>query len=692
MRVGATREVLRAGSLFLVAALVGMVYAATWGGKPQFWQNTTFTQGLMWVCGHGFVNPKVSQIPGLAAFLDGATDAFDCDCIPRDIEVLPDDTAGMSYEEVAAFHPQPEFPGFLPWQRYHLYLVLAVTCCWWLFGVSWSALTPLCGLLYGTSAAAAYGLFRLGMGRRLATVCTLLLATAPLHLEQAPHIRDYSKAPFMLLALFALGCLLKYSLTPRRTSLLAGAGGAIIGLGLGFRTDLLICAPAFVAVTLFFLPGSLRTTWRTRLLAVGAFVAVFLITGFPILIEVFRETGHFAHVALLGFLEYCNRRLGVGSSLYHLGDPFSDYYMASVVQHFVYRTEGWMPPTRVMSPEYHEATQRFLLAYMTTFPADLLVRAYASVLRVVDELQVNAQQPWPQGVSSAFLQTLFAWRATLLHPLLAGGRYAAALALIVIASRNLRLGFACLFLLLYFAGYTAIQFSLRHAFHLEFLSLWTLGFLIAATVPAAKSAWTLARTRSACLDRSSIRKSLSRTMVFVAITAAAVWLPLQALRFVQQGTAGSLLEACATSERMPLSFTSEEVDEEHVLLRFPDLWPPDADAADRPVHGVYFVVACGNNQDETPVTFLYEAEDREHWDFSRTLGVPKSDGKTASLLFFPLYYGRQAQFAGVQVRKSDMPHLEGFYRVVHADALPLWLTLTLPPDWKQLPHYQSLTR
>ena len=219
------REAFAAGVLFVAAAVTGMVYQASWGGHPQFWQNTTFTQGLMWVCGHGYVNPMVPDVPGLAAFLDSGTDCFDCGAIPEGVRVLPADVSGMTFEEVDAYHPQAQFPGFLAWQRYHLYLVWAVALCWWVFGVCWSSLTPLAGVLYGASVASAYGVFRAGMGRRLAVAAALLFMVSPLHLEMLPHLRDYSKAPFLVCALMLLAWLVRRGRGWRVTLGLAALGG-----------------------------------------------------------------------------------------------------------------------------------------------------------------------------------------------------------------------------------------------------------------------------------------------------------------------------------------------------------------------------------------------------------------------------------------------------------------------------------
>ena len=671
--------------LFAAGACCAMVYSATWGGHAQFWQNVTFMQSLMWACGRGFENPRVSDVPGLDAFLNGDTDTFDCGCIPDDVEFLPRDTRGMSYDEIDAYHPQPDFHGFLAWQRYHVYLVWAVAFLWQVLGVSWSALTPLSGLLYGLSSLAIYGLFRLAAGRALAACCTLLLIVSPLHLEQAPHLRDYSKAPFILLALFLVGVLLRRRRSDAATLGLAGLCGALIGLGAGFRTDVLICVPIFPVMALLLFSGSLWETWRLRLGALAAFATGVAVFGFPVLLEVLREAGHFAHVAILGLLHYCDARLGVGSRVYELGDPFSDYYVLSMVQAYSDRISGWMPATRVMSAEYHEATQHFLRAYVSQFPADLLLRAYASVLRVLDELRVSAHDPAPAGITNAFLTWFYHAYAVIMHYVLLGGRYTAALALLFLAARNVRLACAALALLLYFAGYPAIQFTLRHAFHLEFVSLWAVALLLHASWQAARGRRDLWRAGATALIRPTVRAA-----AFTVVATAVVLVPLFLLRVYQTHRVRPMIDACATGALIPLETAAETLSDGSFLLRFPEI-TPDTGREAAPVTARYLVLRRRPGAAPVTATFLFRARDREHWDFTRTLELP-GDSDAFTRQCFPVYVGPENVFEGVRMDAAAREAIEGAYLLADAAKIPLWLTLTLVENIPQVAYTQSLTR
>lgn len=684
-------EVRTVALLFFTGAVVAMIYNATWGGPPQYWRNTTFMQSLMWACGHGFENPRVAQVPGLADFLDGKADTFDCGCIPADVDLLPRDVSNLSYDEIQAYHPQPEFVGFLAWQRYHLYLVWAVALLWRCFGISWSALAPLFGLLYGVSIIAGYGLFRLAMRRPLAVICAFLLMIAPLHLEQVPHLRDYSKAPFLLTALLILGVLVKHEWHFRGVLALAAAYGALLGIGCGFRTDVLIAFPPFIIVALMFLPGRVRETWAVRLGAVAVCTAALAAIGFPVLRAVFGEAGHFAHVALLGLLDYCDQRLGVAAPLYSLGGPFSDYYVGAMVQSHAFCTRGVMLPAHVMTADYHVATQPFLNAYLHTFPADFLTRAFASALRVLTEMRANPGAPWPAGITNAALQQCWMWRSALVEPLLAGGLYTAVLALLVIAGKRLRWGFAACFLLLYFAGYPAIQFSLRHAFHLEFLRLWFAGLLLQALWFGLRQAPGLLKD----LPRISQEMQAAALRMAALGIAALLVIPgsLFVARRVQAPRVRAFVQAAVDAPREPLALTWQET-APFAFVELPGFAPNEPGyRPDHPIEGDYLMIEVTGGQDTVPIDLVYEAEDLEHWDFSRTLGVPAGGtAQTRTMLFFPIYYGPQARFKGLRVSDALRERVTGVYRLENGCALPLWMTLVLPPGWERKAAWQVFTR
>lgn len=656
-------------ALFVLGAAVGMAYFATWGGKPQFWQETTFTPAVMWLSGQGWNNPMVSDVPGLEDFLYARVDRFDPTTIPPDLRLLPADTTGMSFDEINAYHPEPQFPGFLPWQRYHLYLVLTVTACWALFGIAWSALTPLCGLLFGTTVAAAYGIFRLALNRPLAAFGAALVLTSPLHIEMIPQIRDYAKAPFILLVILLCGWLIRYPLSMRLRVACVVAAGVLTGIGLGFRMDLGICVPAVLVVIAFFVYDAPR--FRERAILAGVFLLAFVVAGLPILIEAFRESGHFAHVALLGLLERCDERLGVGTPYYNLGGPYTDFYMANIVQAHAHRTTGSMPPTWVMMPAYHEATQAYLRDYLTYFPADFITRAYAAVFRVLDELGPNASAPYAANIDSPVLHRLWDFRAGLLNLAPGGGRYYAFAAMLLIAAWRLRAGFGAFFLLLWFAGYTAIQYNTRHAFHLEWLSWW-------CGLATIQILWNLRHTRPAAWHWTAMR-----AVVFLLVCSLGLTLPLKGIRVWQDARVQSVTKTFRILARQPL----EIVEAGDGLLTLPGFASLPIDL---PMGYAYLELVIAPGERPVPITLHYDAENTEHYDYTRTItAVPY---KYETQRFLPIYYSADARFRGLEVPAEFRDRLVAIHAVEGAENLPLWLDWTLRDGGAITRAYQVFTR
>ena len=581
----------------------------------------------------------------------------------------------------------PEQANLVPYQHFELYLLGAAAVCWRILGVSWTALYPLFAILYGATVAVGYGLFRLGMRRIFAVLCAFMLAIAPLHLQQVPHYRDYSKAPFMLAAILVMGLLAKRTFTWRGHLALGALGGAAIGIGVGFRPDVSICLPPFIIVTLLFLPGGLLRAWKSKLLVLAAFFATYYLSAWPIL-RALSAGSNVAHAALLGLLAFCDARLGLAAPLYDFGNPYLDYYVRTAVQSYAQRIHGHDGTLLISSPLYETYCWRYYLDIATRFPADLALRAYASVLRVLDEMRVSVDRPAPRGITNAVVVAMYKARVVFLNGLIGSGRYYTGLALAMIGAANLRLGFCVFFLLLYFAGYPAIQFNLRHCFHLEFISLWVLGFLAQQALDAIRT--TLKHTAKPW-DNATLR----RATAFIAPAVLLIVLPVFSLRVYQRHTANAFLHACIEAPRERIPWEAAVVDDEHALVTAPH-FSPAHQKTDTAVETDYFMARFELLPGETmPLTLRYEADDPEY-DFTRDDLVLHGPG---GCVFFPVYRlspatcdGVTQHFAGIELSADAPPPIEGLYRVTDLSNLPLLLYLRLPDDWQEQPSHQVFTR
>lgn len=677
--------------LFISAFFVGVVYVSTWGGQPEFWQQV-FGPSVMAACGHGFTNPHLDDVPSLEDFLYLRADRFDCAAIPADVRLLPADTAGMTYDEIQAFHPLGQFPGWTQWQRFHHYLLWSVALMFSLFGVAWSSLAPLYGLLYGLTNALGYGIFRLGMGRAMAAIGGVLLITSPLHLEQLPQLRDYSKAPFFFLLILAAGWLLKRPRPLKQALPLAGLAGLAGGLGLGFRQDVAIAAALFCVLLAMFWPGPIKATWPRRAAVLGVFVGAFVLSGMPI-IQVLARVNNSTHDTIIGFTRYCDQRLGVSAPLYDFGDPFMDEYVRAMIQGHAYRTSGRTEIFRHYSAPYDAAGKAYFREMALTFPADLLVRGYASVTRIADELQVSAANGAPRGITNQFVARLYQGRQAMLDALPAGGRYHVAAMLLLLATVNPRLGMATFAGILVLAGYPALRFSTRHAFHMEILALFAAAFLLYWAARAALAAWR-------CRRQVALRPFLAAAKVYavravgVALAAVVVLaLPLLAARWWQSGNVEALLSDYEAADRALLVPEMASGAGDRVHMRLPGL-ASAALARDAglglPMHTEVLVLAFSPGEDPVDINFVFNASD-PLFEFGRTMTVPGGTEGPVHL-YYPVYFGQGAAFDGFSLPAASRPRFQAAYRLTDLSDMRILLNAVLYPGWETLPLYQRFSR
>ncbi len=678
-------------ALFFSAFLIGVIYVSTWGGPPEFWQQI-FGPSVMVACGEGFNNPHLDDVPGLEDFLYLRADSFDCGNIPEDARFLPEDHGDLSYDEVQAFHPEPQFPGWTQWQRFHRYLLMSVALSFYLFGVAWQSLTPLYGLLYGLTNALGYGIFRLGMGRWTATLFSILLMTSPVHLQQLPQLRDYSKAPFFFLILLVLGWLLKRPLPLKIQLPLAALAGFFGGLGLGFRQDVSFAIMVFCVLVACLSPGHLKQTWWRRALILAVFVGAVAILATPIL-RVLAGVNNSTHDTIIGFTAYCDQRLGVSAPSYDFGDPFLDEYVRGILMDHAHRTTGRTEVFRHYSAEYDQAGKAYFREMVHTFPADMIIRGYASVLRIVDELQISSANGAPRGITNQFIVRLYQWRQALINGIPGGGRYYVAAMLLVLGAVNPRLALALFLGMMVLAGYPALRFSERHAFHMEILTLFAMGFLLHGAYRACTTLW---RDRQGSPWKTGLQAAmgyLKRGTLVAAAMVALLLLPLYSARAWQSRQVPALLTAYDTAERTLLRTERRELDDGSTLVALPSL----TDVSDRqptlPMYCDVLVLEFEPAPEAIPVDFVFEA-DHPNFLFNRTMTVPaKVDGEAGNTrIFYPAYHGDDARIQGFRLNEAGLGQLRGVYQLVQSPQQDILLNAVLTPSWKQGPFYQSLSR
>ena len=653
-----------------MGALYCVAYERT-RAAPEPWVRE-LGAAVAFACGYGYGDPGYAPSPAVAAFLEKKTDRLSCEQFPERTALAP--------------------PSFT--QGLYRYMTLSVGLTWRLFGISWTKLALLFGLLHALSAAAAYGLFRLAAGRIPAAAGTLILTTSPLQLKYLPQLREYAKAPFILTLLLVLGLLVTGSFSRRRLLALAIAYGGVLGVGFGFRNDLLVYTLPFAATVAMFLPVPVLSHLKLKLAALVLCAATFVTCAWPVL-TAYRSGSNTGHVALLGLMTPFNAPLGVTASIYDWGAAYDDGFATKVIGSYGERVQHRAVVTPAaggfagLSREYEEAVVEYLLLIARHWPADLLIRAYASVLRIVElPFQVRTYTTAaPPAASGGLTGRLYALRDSVLSQLSGLGAPATAAAILAVASADFRVAAWLLASLLYFAGYPAVQFDPRHFFFLEVVP-WIAVAVLA--VAAWRAGVTARRIRAGDARASDLRIPIRRAVLFGTATIVVLAGALVSLRAYQQRHVTALIEEYLEAPADRLMLERTRVGNGRVLLR-----AADEDVTTRVgVAAEYLVVdivrpACDRLL--APVTFRY-APTSGFTDLSQRLDVPLLDGEGPFRIFVPVYSSPGAPFTGLELSDGDCDCIAAVRRVRNLDRLPILLNLTLPPDWRQMKLYQTLTR
>ncbi|MCK5861009.1 MAG: glycosyltransferase family 39 protein, partial [Candidatus Hydrogenedentes bacterium] len=325
------KKILLDVSLVIIVALAGGLFA--WhlfdalGEDVLEWRFsvvlTAFPSPVMFAAGHGMNNIDVGAIPELAAFYRTETSHFDPALIPDEYKGFP---LSGSYAYM------------------HFYLLYAIGWAWRLFGISFHSIHLLCIFLYMVMIAALYGVFRLGMGRVLSFIGTMIAAASPAYLLSCPSLRDFGKAPFILICFFILGMLLKHRHTRRPLFIYTLFYGLAAGIGYGFRQDLLVCVPAAIVVLLLFVQVEDPRPRLLRFAASAVLLFVFLVVGFPVMYGVRQDNGSASAQAFTqGVSEIVEDRMDFGHASYSMHHHYSDYFDFTVVNNYARRT-GYEEP------------------------------------------------------------------------------------------------------------------------------------------------------------------------------------------------------------------------------------------------------------------------------------------------------------------------------------------------------------
>jgi len=618
-----------------------------WRGPFGTLSNETFVPAIMIAAGRGFYVTDIDAVPGLRAFVGYQSTRFDVAAIPQEAAL---ESPGRGYQ-------------FL---RYMLY---TVGYLWKVFGVSWKSLAILILVMLGISAFAVYGISRLAMPVPWSVFVALAFTWNSAVYSQMPLFRDFSKAPFILVTVFLLARSVKKRLTRRDYLITAALIGVVLGVGMGFRTDMLILVPLSIVVLLTCRLQRARYLPAFRFVAPLLLVLAFLLASFPVFLAHTSASFETGHDFLLGFSSRCKQEMGTLIPASYEKEYLShDTYTAWSTMASAYDGITMTPVElqQALKKEHgglNEIVEAYIRALISVFPADLLTRAYAAVLRCT------------VGLGSSEVPPAFLFESTGLLFVLCG--------LMLVATRDLWLAWQMLLMLSLFCGYTSLQFGLRHAFHTSFVPYWfgcfTLYHVFSFIRNHRKSggpSWSF----------SGALPYIRRALLWLGISFLAFYVPLMAARWVQHRQVNRVLDSYLSAPRVPLKHKMIRnwagktllVPERRYPCRTCEPYPPFPPFRRR-------VLAARFKESPKPLDLDIDYEWSKPgvalggpiWSYTRP-GVPTKGVD----VFFPVYQtvacDEWNRFAGLIMPDEQAELFLGFEEIENPGALDFLLILTVP--------------
>lgn len=263
-------------------------YFYDWKGPVGTLSNETFVPAVMIAAGRGFHVTDIDAVPGLRAFVDYQSARFDVAAIPQEVAL---EAPGRGYQ----------------WLRYMLYTVGYI---WRMFGVSWKALAILTLLMLLISSIAVYKISRLAMPISWSIFVALAFTWNSAVYTQMHLFRDFSKAPFILVTVYLLARAIAKHLSWKGYLVTATLIGLVLGVGLGFRTDMLALVPLSIIVLFTCRLKPARYINVFRPMAALLLVLTFTISGYLILSVYTTVPGENGHHLVMGFSSRCLQEMG----------------------------------------------------------------------------------------------------------------------------------------------------------------------------------------------------------------------------------------------------------------------------------------------------------------------------------------------------------------------------------------------
>ncbi|HNY85148.1 MAG TPA: hypothetical protein PKN23_01530 [Candidatus Hydrogenedentes bacterium] len=604
-------------------------------------------RGFVQPVGNGIVNEYPSA-PRLQQFLRNEIPSLSPGDIPADL---------------GTYSPRGD------WEYRHRYLYTLVGVLWRVFGISWAVVKALRILFFCVMMISVYAVFRLAMNRPWSLTATFFVLLASDTLSYSQNIRDFSKGAFFLPAVFLTGWLVTRPCKVGTLMLAAGFLGILTGVGIGFRTDVMMCLPPALLGILFCPLVNGRGAIRTRLASLAIFVLVFCGFGAPIL-SAGWGTGINAYDAILGCSTLFSDNLHLGRTSYEKMPVNDDDLIGAAIDSRAARLEE----TRIPTSSQGENRRIFFRDMVLDFPADMLVRFYAAAL-------------WVLRLDNGSLRLDFI-------PALCAVLLAAA------AWKDPRRAWLLFLLTMYFCGYVCLQTDYRHKFHLFLIPVLVV-FLPCSVI--AQACWRRMRGRgmpppTGKGGRANWRRRAAGMTAFLLSAALLIALPFPLLRAWQHHRLAKVVPLYTTA-RLERVETDEERLGDWTLFQRRVHEP--AHSGMRPtgfVTAEYWVAEFAPSPSWRPVWIQYQHSADGLVTYSHGFHItPSKAGDDGPVrYFFPVYEEQDLRsdrwklFCGVAVPRTQAADFRGLFRVTDAEKFPWFMNFSLPSDLSALVLSQRL--
>jgi len=496
------------------AVVIYFLAFENWKGPGDWGSNLGYLPAVMVAAGRGLTVTDVNAIPELKSFIAYETTHFDVDLLPADLQVRD--------------------PGLeAHWYQYLLY---TVGYLWRVFGVSWNLVRGLTVLFLFLAGFFVYGICRLALPVSWSLLSAHAFCWNLGVLNTLVSFRDFSKAAFILCAIWLLGNLIKQRSSVRKYLVTACLLGLVLGVGLGFRRDMQVVLPISILILLTcrLQPPGLRIVWRISAALIAS--AVFTLVSYPVVNALYPKRWVNAHDTIMGFSSDCEsglRPLQLSSCQKHY--LLHDGYSTSQA---VYAAHRGISMTReeaeALKNSDRDVTLAVESAYVKTvatlFPADMIARTYATVLACFRTLEITLFIPFIILELCGFIFVV--------------------IGLLILAALDLYLASQIALMLMLFCAYTSLQFGLRHAFHLSFIPYWFGCFCLYYGYKAIRSGtWRL------YLPGKPRFRRVGLAILWMTSIIVVLYVPLAIARAVQVRQVSRIVEGYREAPRAPVPHT-----------------------------------------------------------------------------------------------------------------------------------------